>query len=141
MAIIDDRSSLYVLGITGKIGIPNGLGLIKCGWTRLGYENRINAIYQRKVTLKGKKISKMRHYKPTNSRMPYQQFWRDYFRTAVKIYHGLASETFDLYSKRSKKFRMTVFNYFISQYTYEKPAHLGNYRAGWSKLGVLTFIQ
>lgn len=138
MAIIQDIESKKSIALSGLLGRPNGIGLIKCGWSKLGDFFPHAGIFRRDGRWHTQRVVKMVHYRPTNNQLPYQQFWRDYFRNSVAIYHALTDEITDSYKQMAKKYRMTGYNYFISQYSVTRPAHNGNYRLGWTKLGVLT---
>jgi hypothetical protein len=135
---VENLTGYKVLALTGRLGRPNRIGLMKMGWSRPGDYFPEGGIYRRNGRWHTQKIVKMVHYRPTNNRLVYQQFWRDYFRNCVSVYHALDPNILELYRQKAKRYRMTGYNLFISQITLKKPAILGNYRLGFTKVGVLT---
>ena len=81
---------------------------------------------------------KNRAYNTKVSGTPKRNFCRDFFRNSVAIYHAIDEETTLLYSLQAKRMDMTGFNFYVSDYSFRKPAHAGNYRPGYSRVGVLT---
>lgn len=129
------------IALNGRLGRPNGVGQIRLGWSWLGDRFEQAGIYQRDGKNHKQQIIKMRHYRPTNNRLPRQQFWRAHFRNSVSIYHALPSNTVELFRKRSTKYQMTGYNYYISEYSNVKPAHVGNYWLGFTRLGVKMWLE
>ena len=140
MSIKQEIDGQLFIALNGRLGRPNGVGLIKPGWSKLGEWFESAGIYRRDGRWHKQRIVKMVHYKPTNNRLSAQQFWRDYFRNSVAIYHALASNILQLYKQRAKKYGMTGYNYYISEYSNVKPSHVGNYRPGFTKLGKIMWL-
>ena len=115
----------------------SGLGVFHVGQALLGK----NAYKLRNGRKMSQQIVRLNHYRPTNNRLPRQQAFRDFFRFAVAIYHSLPVDIVAFYTKRSKKYQMTGYNYFISEYTNIKPSYLGNFRLGLIKMGVKMYHE
>lgn len=141
MAIVDLKNRFSSLGVTGRIGNPAGLGLIRPGWSFLGDAFVDAGIYRKNGRWKKQNTVRMRHYRPSNPQTDLQQFYRDYFRVSVAIWHALDSLIVAKYKLAGRNHHMTPYNYFISCYSFIRPADLGNYRCGFTKLGVLTYID
>jgi hypothetical protein len=90
----------------------------------------------------GKSVVKRKNrvYNTKVSGTPKRDFSRDFFRNSVAIYHAIGVENSNLYDQKAKGMSMTGFNFFVSDYSYRKPAHAGNYRPGYSRVGVLTMF-
>jgi hypothetical protein len=141
MVIVTAFQGAKSLTVRGALGKPNGLGQMKAGWSKLGDFFPEAGIYQKRRQYGRKHTVKMRHYIPTNPRTSRQQFFRDYFRSSVSIYHGLSEATLILYKKRASKYQYTAYNYYISEYTNVRPAHVGNVRCGYTKLGQKMYLE
>lgn len=90
----------------------------------------------------GKSIVKRknRKYNTKVSGTPKRNFSRDFFRNSVAIYHAIGEENSLLYSLQAKRMDMTGFNFYVSDYSFRRPSHAGNYRPGYSRVGVLTMF-
>lgn len=141
MAIVKNIHGFYFLGIRGKVGLPCGLGQIRPAWSKNGDSFTQSGIFRKDPRIKQKGLQRMRHYNPTNNQLPFQQVWRDYFRNCVAIYHALDTETCNIFEKHAKKYKMTTYNYFISNYTLKKPSHCGNFRVGFTQNGKKMWLM
>jgi len=139
MVIIKTIQEKMALDIRGRLGRPNGLGAIRPGWSKLGDFFPRAGIYQKHFSYGVKNDVRMRHYRPTNNRLPRQQAFRDYFRVCVAIYHALSADSVAFYRRRGVKYQVTGYNYFISEYTSLRPSYLGNFQLGRTRLGVKMY--
>lgn len=141
MVVVTVFEGAKSLTVRGRLGRPNGLGLMKMGWSKPGDFFPEAGTYQKRTRFGRRLIVKMRHTVPTNPRTSLQQFRRDYFRYSVAVYHGLTDELRTLYKRRASKYGITGYNYYISEYSSVRPSHVGNVRCGFTKLGVKMWLE
>ncbi len=116
MAVIDVLKSVHSIEVRGKLGTPNGLGLITCGLSLCGMYLPVAGIYQKRHAKNGQYFVKMRHYRPTNPRTVNQQNNRISFKNAVLAWQTL-DESEKLIWRRKKHPRfMSGYNRFIREY-------------------------
>jgi hypothetical protein len=140
MPIVKTIGGVGALMASGKLGLPNGLGLIRPGRSKYGDFFPSAGIYRRNGRWKKYEIVKMRHYFQPTYRSPKQRFYADFFRDIVSIFHALPPETVAKFRTRGLKYKMTAYNCFNSEYLTFKPSHVGNYRVGFTKLGLKMWI-
>lgn len=116
MAIVNGLEKLNSLEARGKFAYSGGLGRIRLGYTRLGFYNEMHGVYQRKVTLQGKKTSRMRYYRPTNPQTVPQQAWRANMATMWGVYNTLTSDEKLQLSREARRYRLSGPQLFASRY-------------------------
>jgi len=141
MVVVNIYQGVKSLSVRGSLGRPNGMGLMKMGWSKPGDFFPEAGVYQKRTRFGKRQIVKMRHTRVPNPRTSRQQFFRDYFRYSVAIYHSLSENALAFYNTRAKKYQMTGYNYYISEYTNVKPAHVGNFRLGFTKPGQKMYFE
>lgn len=116
MAIVDHIENQKVFMVQGMLGAPNGLGLFKPAWSKMGYKFRSAAIYRRDGRWDRKRIIKCKHYRTANPRTTAQQANRTKLAGAVAAWHALSDSEKQVYRKRSHPPRMTGYCRFVREY-------------------------
>jgi hypothetical protein len=92
MVVVDLAEEIKANSIRGKLGRPNGLGEIWCGWSHLGDEDILAGYYQRRPRPTGQIFVRMKHYVPTPIYHENQQTWRGVFANGVVAWKALNAE-------------------------------------------------
>lgn len=117
MSFVDYADIHFAYSIRGKLGLPNCLGLYRCGWSRYGYREPMDGIYQLRSTNKGRVPVKMRHYSQPNIGHPDSQAGRTVFAQGVQAWHNLTEEQKKEYNQLGKGARkLSGFCVFMSDY-------------------------
>ena len=116
MTIINGIDKLMSMQARGSFGYSCGYGLIKRGLNRFGLYTQYAGIYSLKKTKKGKEVSRMVFYRPTNPRTTKQQNHRNKFEIDVNVWHGLLPYQKIQYNNLAKSRRISGYNLFISEY-------------------------
>lgn len=114
--LVSGMEQLMSLRARGQFGFTAGLGMARCGRTRCAASKRFGGIYSVKKTLRGKEVSRMRYYRPTNPRTVAQQSWRSVFASGKSAYDALDAGEKVLLSKEARKYGMTGYNLFMSRW-------------------------
>lgn len=116
MAKVDWKNGLYSLNARGKYSDPNGFGLFKFGWSKLGYKNEKAGYYQRHWN--GQKFNWIRakHYWPENTETETRRAWRNKFAEGVAQWHLLAPAKKLYYNNLKYPTGQTGFTRFMSEY-------------------------
>lgn len=104
------------LDVRGRYGYTAGCGFARAGYSRCGASKELGGIYQRKKTLQGKKLSRMRYYRPTNPQTTAQQNWRSVFADGKTAYDALDDGQRMVLSKEARHYRMTGYNLFMRRW-------------------------
>lgn len=104
------------LGVRGKLGFSSAAGFARCGYSRAGASKDFGGIYQRRLTLKGKQISRTRYYRPTNPRTETQQNWRAKMAEMWGVYNALTTDEKKALSKEARRYKLTGPQLFASRY-------------------------
>lgn len=116
MAIVDLGGKANSIEIRGKLGKPNELGDIWCGWSELGEYLPIAGIYQKRRNKKGQIFVRMKHYHGSNPQTPEQQSNRATFSQAVASWQSLdESEKKQWRAKKHPRY-MSGYNRYIRDY-------------------------
>jgi hypothetical protein len=116
MAIVQDTQGFKFIAQNGRLGRPNGVGLIKAGWSRYGEFMADAGIYRRDGRWNKQRIVRCVHYKCQNLQKEKQQIWRGNFRNGVTAYHALDAGARAIFEKEATKHRMSGFNWYMSRY-------------------------
>jgi hypothetical protein len=116
MAIVDSFDSVKSVAVRGRFSIPNGLGLLQCGWSMLGYFHPYAGIYQTKHTKRGPRVSQMVHYRPKNKKTVLQITRQNKFALAVSAWKLLTKQERLFYNKIKNKDNISGYNFYISEY-------------------------
>lgn len=98
MVLVKSVQGLCSDDFWGKLGVSCGFGLALLGTTQMGDNNDRAGIYSHKHTRKGRKISKMRSYAPTNNQLTNQQYWRNIFKNGINAWNALDNEQRQAYN-------------------------------------------
>jgi hypothetical protein len=116
MTIVNKFEALISLNARGKFGYSKLYGTAFFGASLFGFDSPYPGIYQQKVTVKGKKTSRMIHYWPSNPRTVQQQAWRDVFKSGKTAWDSLTTDQKKLYNKRGHKIKLTGYNLFMREW-------------------------
>jgi hypothetical protein len=116
MSIVNNTEGFLFIAQNGRLGRPNGVGLIKAGWSRYGEWFAGAGIYRRDGRWHKQRIVKCVHYKCQNPQTTNQQIWRVNFTNGVSAFHALDASQVAMYKKLGSKIGRTGFNYFMSRY-------------------------
>jgi hypothetical protein len=91
--------------IKGKVGLPSGFGFYRFGTSRFGYFEPFAGVYQTKMTKKGRRTMRERHYRPTNPRTIHQQNVRSYLAQSNVLWQNLTLERKTYYNELARRKR------------------------------------
>lgn len=114
--IVSGVEKLVSLDARGKFARTGGFGAIRFAYNYFGYHTKYAGIYSIKHTRKGRALSRMKHYRPTNPRTPLQQAWRAVFTAGRNAYALLSPDDLRLLKRQAMNQRMTKYNLFMSRY-------------------------
>jgi hypothetical protein len=100
----------------GRVGTIKGERPDRQNYPKALARNKWAGIYQRKVTKKGKKISKMPFYIPPNPQTKKQQAWRAIFKGGKIAWDSLTLEQKNSYNKRAIKLKFSGYNLHQREY-------------------------
>lgn len=106
MIITNKAQQIMALDMRGSLGVSVNVGRLRMGFNYLGFDSQFCGIYSAKKTLKGKQLSRMVHYRPSNPRTTAQQDWRAIFAAGWVEYNTLTDEEKLLLSKKARKLRL-----------------------------------
>lgn len=129
--IVKGLDKMLSLDVRGKIGWTGGFGRISFGYNRFGFHSEYFGIYSKKLTLKGKQLSRMKYYRPTNSQMLAQQNWRAVHAYATSIWQSFDPETKEPYKIKAKRLKMEGYNLFLKNFLSNKPHGFGDIKYGY----------
>lgn len=107
MLITNKPAEIMALDLRGKIGVSVNVGRLRMGFNYCGFDAPVCGVYSVKKTLKGKQLSKMVHYRPSNPRTTTQQNWRAIFAEGWVEYRLLTDEQKLLLSRQARKLRLS----------------------------------
>jgi len=113
MAIVDITNGPMSLEVRGRLGRPNELGAIWCGWSELGEYLPIAGIYQKRPRKNGQIFVKMKHYHGANPQTPAQQSNRATFAQAVAGWQALSEEQKNVWRKKTSPKYMAGYHRYI----------------------------
>lgn len=116
MTVVTEISGMKVLAVVGKLGLPNGLGAMVCGITKLGDDFQGAGIYRRNGRWHNQKIVRMKHYRPHNPQTIPQQARRATFSNGVGAWHLLSENEKDDLRTRAKLKHISGFNLHMREY-------------------------
>lgn len=119
MVLTKGTEDLVSIRATGQFGSTAGCGFARCSNARCGSSKLYGGIYSIKKTLKGKIVSRMRVYRPTNPQTETQQTWRAIFADGVLAWQALTPEQKEVYLSEAHRLRMTSFNVFMRNWLRE----------------------
>lgn len=114
MAVVTEFEGLYSIKFTKKVGLPNGFGWIRPGWSVFGDSNVFSAYYQTRPRPKGFIHVKMKPYWPNNPQTAPQQAHRATFAEGVEAWHALDAPTKQYYNDLQYPDGRSGFNRFMS---------------------------
>jgi hypothetical protein len=116
MAIIEALEVVKGFEVRGRLGKPNGVGEMWCGWSELGQDFPLAGLY-RKIRHEGRqKFQRMKFYATPGPRTVEQQANRGKFASAISAWQALSPEEKKAWhSKKSPRF-MSGYNRFIRDY-------------------------
>ena len=116
MVVVTPESGLFSYNTRGRMGKPNGLGVMFLGWNDLGLDDDRCGTYQKHRTKKNKVTVKLWQNWPTNNKKTAQQAWRDVFKAGMLAWASLTpAEQWDYNHDRRAK-HMTGKNLFLRKY-------------------------
>lgn len=116
MAIVQDTQGFKFIAQNGILGRPNGVGLIKAGWSRYGEFMKDAGIYRRDGRWHSQRIVRCVHYKCYDKQTENQLACRSNFTNGVTAWHALDANTRATFNKEATKQRMSGFNWYLSRY-------------------------
>jgi hypothetical protein len=99
-----------------KIGLPNFLGGIICGWSEMGDDNEISGLYRVRHYNGKKHKEKMSFYPYVITHTEQQDVNRSKFKNAVISWQALTSEQKAIYNKRAVGRHMFGYHLFLREY-------------------------
>lgn len=116
MAIVSTFEHVNSIEIRGKLGRPNGLGEMWCGWSECGDDLQIAGIYQKRRS-QGKQIFvRMKHYHGANPQTVPQQANRSIFASAVSAWQALSDSEKKIWRAKKYPRYMSGYNRFLREY-------------------------
>lgn len=109
--IVEGLDKLLSLDCSKRHGYSSLYGTAFYGYARFGEFHLEAGIYSHKVTKKGKAVSKMRFYWPSNPRTVAQQARRTLFANGKAHWDSLTLEQKERYNTRARSLQMTGYNY------------------------------
>jgi len=116
MVVVDLGQEAKAIEIRGKLGRPNSLGEMWCGWSVLGDGDILAGYYQRRPRPTGQIIVKMKHVIVANPQTELQQAWRGVFADGVEAWQLLTTEQKLMWRQKKYPRNMTGFCRFMRQY-------------------------
>lgn len=116
MSIVNNTEGFLFIAQNGLLGRPNGVGLIRPGWSRYGEWFAGAGIYRRDGRWHKQRIVKCVHYKCIDRQTENQLIIRDKFKNGVIAFHALDASQVAYYKKWGSKIGRTGFNVFMSRY-------------------------
>jgi len=116
MVVVDLGEEAKAIEIRGALGLPNSFGEIYFGWSEFGDYFEAAGFYQRRPSMKGQVIVRMRHYWPTNNQHEAQQVWRGVFADGVDAWKALTNEQKEIWRKLKYPRNMLGFHRFMRYY-------------------------
>jgi len=116
MSIVTFPQTLVSILPRGRFGFSGGYGFASFGRCRYGSKSEYAGVFQRKVTLKGIKVSRMRFRWGANPQTVAQQSWRAVFTAGWEAYALLTPPEKVVLSKEGRKYRMSGPNLFMRRW-------------------------
>lgn len=116
MAIIKPFDIVHSLEIRGRIGRPNGLGEIWCGWSELGEDLKIAGIYQKRPRPNGQIFVRMKHYHCRNPKTIPQQANRSIFADAVASWQACSEAQKSAWRRKKYPRGMSGYHRYLRNY-------------------------
>lgn len=116
MVLVTPKNGLFSFSARGRLGMPNGLGVIFLGWNSLGYENDRAGTYQRHRTSKGKKTIFLRQNWPNNPKYAAQIIRQNVFKAGIVAWKALTPSERLAYNAQYKRKYFTGYTGFMANY-------------------------
>jgi len=114
--LVTGMQQLMSLQPKGTFGFTSAVGFARCGYSKCGASKEYGGIYQRKKTLKGWRVSRMRYYRPSNPQTETQQSWRAVFTAGWEAYNLLSPEEKVLLYTQAQKYGISGPNLFMRRW-------------------------
>jgi hypothetical protein len=116
MAIISVLNTAHSFEIRGKLGRPNELGEIWCGWSECGEYLPVAGVYQKRRSAGKQVFVRMKHYHGANPQTVPQQANRATFAQAVSAWQGLTPMQKKQWRAKKYPRYMSGYNRFIRDF-------------------------
>ncbi len=116
MAVLGPKNLQKGLSITKRLGKPNSLGEMWCGWSELGDDDPYAGVYQTRPRKRGQIVVKMRHAWPDCGHTVRQEEMRSIFADGVSAWHGLTPLEKQSYNQRKYPLGMSGFARHMKEY-------------------------
>ena len=116
MVILTGASRLIGHEPKKKLGFSQDYGHALFGYAEFGADNPYAGIYRKYTNDKKNHLIKMRHYVPSYSNTEAIQASRASFTSAIIAWRALDADEKLFYEKWGKKYRMSGYNKYISEY-------------------------
>lgn len=116
MAIVSLMDEVKVIEIRGKLGRPNELGCVWCGWSECGEYNPLAGYYQKRKNARSQYFVRMRHFITSNPQTPAQQANRSKFSLAVAAWQSKTDEEKRYWRGLKRPRGMSGYNRFLREY-------------------------
>lgn len=116
MTLVSGLSKLASVDVRGEFGFSCGFGKGKWNLGRWGFYSPYAGIFSGKVTKKGRGLSQMIFYRPSNPQTPIQQAWRAKFTAGKAAWDALTPDEKLALSKEAQGRGMTGYNLFQSRW-------------------------
>lgn len=116
MAILDQNAIQRGFEIRKRLGKPNQLGEMWCGWSEFGDDDPFAGVYQRRPRKKGQIIVKMAHAWPDCGHTPRQIYVRGVFAAGVTAWHALTTLQKQAYNRRKYPKGQSGFTRHMTEY-------------------------
>jgi hypothetical protein len=120
--IVEGIDKIASLAAVNRFGYSQDCGSAFCGFTLAGWAPAWAGIYSRKKTLKGKKISRMAFYWPTNPRTDLQQYNRQLLAIGMNFWANLTDLAKENYNELARKRYLIGYNLFLKEFL-RAPGH------------------
>jgi hypothetical protein len=141
MAITDFTERADSIELRGTLGVPNGLGFFRVGFSYVGEYNEWAGVYQRRPRPNGQIIVKMKHYYPIDVPSTPKTVWRTFYGNVIKYWHELNDAQKNKLKNDGVKFARSGINRLCTEYTREKPFEMGSNILGYSALGNFKYFE
>lgn len=116
MAVLDNNALQKGVRITKRLGKPNQLGEMWCGWSELGDDDPYAGVYQRRPRKGGEIIVKMRHAWPDCGHTSRQIYVRSVFADGVASWQSLTTLQKQSYNRRKYPKGQSGFTRYMREY-------------------------
>lgn len=133
--LVKGLDKLLSLDTRGTFARSGGFGKLQFSYNYFGFNTKWAGIYSGKKTKKGRGLSKMKFYRPSNPQTITQQNWRSVCAYAWVLWADFSDETKEQYKIKGKKLKMGGANYFMRTWLTYPTRGFGRIIFGYTRFG------